>query len=71
MIMLENSDFNNDIKFINNLNKKNCIKNSKIYSVEYNKSITRMKTILTKNKIIKKYFILMISQYFLLIKKIL
>ena len=35
--MLENSDFENGIEFNNNPNKKEYIKNIKIYTIELNK----------------------------------
>ena len=55
--MLENSDFNDGIKLKNTSNKNKFIKNSKIY---YNKSIKRMKKILTKNKKIFLIFVFFI-----------
>ena len=51
--MLENSDFENGIEFNNNPNKKEYIKNIKIYTIELNKSIKRMTKKLPKNKNLK------------------
>ena len=54
--MLENSNFYNGIKFNNNSNNKENIKNSKIYSVELNNTIKRMKKKHPTNKIFKFLF---------------
>jgi hypothetical protein len=51
--MLENSDFENGIEFNNNPNKKEYIKNIKIYTIELNKSIKRMRNKLPNNKNLK------------------
>ena len=54
--MLKNSDFENGIEFNNNSNKKEYIKNRKIYNIELSKSIKRMKKKLPNNKYLKFFF---------------